>query len=459
MVKQLALALLLITVLFSCRKEDDIDTNADTKLQFSTDSLLFDTVFTSTGTTNRTLKIFNYNKNSVIISNIQLLGGPSSPFKININGTPASAINNLKIRGNDSIYVFVKAFIDPTSVDQPFLVEDEIQINLNGNQQKIPLAAYGQNAIYLNNETISANTTFTKGKPYIIYNNATVAKNTILTLEAGARLYFHKSASLAIAGTLKAHGTLTDSITFTSDRQERIYNDEPGQWDGVQFLASSINNALNYCTIKNALVGLTVDSLSSNTNPKLLLTNSIIKNHQVAGVLGYNASVTAINNLIYNCGQYLVAGFYGGDFNFYQNTLANYNFNFPRKTPSVYFTDYLNTDLSKIRELKTQFINNIIFGSLTRELGFDKKGSLAFVQDFQNNSIRTDKQELGASNFYNDDPFFINTRKENYQLVSNSPANDKGKDLSAHTYFTTYLNKDILQKARVFPSTLGCYEK
>lgn len=457
--KQLLIALFITSVFFACRKDEVIDHGANTKLQFSTDSLLFDTVFTSSGTTDRTLKIFNYNKNSVVISNISLLGGASSAFKININGIAANSLNNIKIRGNDSIYVFVKAFINPTNADQPFLVEDQIQINLNGNQETIPLVAYGQNAIYLNKETINTNTTFTKGKPYIIYGNATVSKNVTLTLAAGARLYFHKDASLIVNGSLLANGTLADSITFASDRQERIYDDEPGQWDGVHFSASSTNNSLNYCTVKNALVGLTVDSLSSNANPKLLLTNCIVKNHQVAGLLGYHASVTAINNLMYNCGQYLVAGFYGGNYNFYQNTLANYNFNFPRKTPSVYFTDYLNSDVSKTADLKTQFFNNIIYGSLTRELDFDKKGSLAFVQDFQNNSIKTDLQNLGASNSYTIDPLFSNTRKENYQLVSNSPAHDSGKDLSANAYFSTYLNKDLLQKIRVFPSSLGCYEK
>lgn len=457
--KYFLIVVLISSVLFSCRKEEIIDTSPNVNLQFSTDSLLFDTVFTSSGTTNRTLKIFNYNKNSIIISNIRLQGGTASAFKININGIASTSINNLKIRGNDSIYVFVKAFINPTNVDQPFLVEDEIQIDINGNQEKIPLAAYGQNAIYLNNETITSNTAFTKGKPYIIYNNATVATNANLTIEAGARLYFHKDASLMVNGTLIAKGSLTDSITFTSDRQERIYDDEAGQWDGIHFSASSINNSLNYCTVKNALVGITVDSLSKNVGPKLLLTNSIIKNHQVAGVLGYNASITAINNLMYNCGQYLMAGFYGGDYNFYQNTLANYNFNFPRKTPSVYFTDYLNTNASELKELKTEFYNNIIYGSLSNELSFDRKGDLTFTQDFQNNSIKGEQQDLGANNTFNIDPFFINTRKENYQLVSNSPAHDSGKDLTTNTYYPLYLSKDFLEKPRVFPSTLGCYEK
>jgi hypothetical protein len=92
-------------------------------------------------------------------------------------------------------------------------------------------------------------------------------------------------------------------------------------------------------------------------------------------------------------------------------------------------------------------------------LDFDQKGNLVFVQDFQNNCIKTDLQNFGGSNFYNTDPFFISTRKENYQLVSNSPAHDSGKDLTTNGYFLSYLNKDFLQKERIFPSTLGCYEK
>ena len=276
----------LLTV-FACRKTEIIDNSANATLQFSTDSILFDTVFTNAGSTNRVLKIFNYNKNSVVLSSIKLKGGSNSTFKININGAAVNELNNVKIRGNDSIYVFVKAFIDPNNDSTPFLVEDELQLNLNGNQSIIPIAAYGQNAVYLNKAILNTNTTFLKGKPYIIYDYAIVNTGVTLNINSGARVYFHKNAKLFISGSLQASGTLTDSITFTSDRTERIYDDEPGQWEGLHFLRNSFDNKINYAVIKNALAGIRVDSLSNNNNPKLLLTNSIIKNHEVAGILGY----------------------------------------------------------------------------------------------------------------------------------------------------------------------------
>jgi hypothetical protein len=448
----------LLFIISACRKEEMIDKNPNLRLQFSTDSILFDTVFTNKGTTTRVLKVFNYNKNSVVLSSIRLAGGDLSAFKININGIAATSFNELKIRGNDSAYVFIKAFIDPSNASSPFIVEDELQFSLNGNIQKIPLNAYGRNAIYLNSHIINSNTTFTKDMPYIVYNYLLVNNQKNLTLNPGARLYFHKDAQLFVSGSLQANGTLKDSITLASDRLERIYADEAGQWKGVHFLSSSINNKLNYVTLKNALIGIRVDSLSNNSNPKLLISNSMIKNHTIAGLLGYTATITGINNLFSNCGQYLFLGLYGGNYNFYQNTFANYNYNFPRKTPSVFFSNHLNDNSTIAKNLSVEFTNNIIFGSLSNELDFNKIGSGIYEIDFQNNLIKTTNQTLGNSNIYNQDPLFINPRQDVYIPVSNSLVIKKGKDLSTNSYYSDFLSRDILQKNRTFPSTLGCYE-
>ncbi len=445
---------------YACRKEDTIDKNPDVQLQFSTDSILFDTVFTNSGSTDRILKVFNNNNKSVLLSDIHLAGGDSSFFKININGTSSSSLNNLKIKGKDSIYVFIKAFINPNNDNSPFLIEDELQFNLNGNMKKIPLLAYGQNAIYLNKMVINSNTTFTKNKPYIVHDYAVIAENTILNIPAGTKIYFHKNAQLYVSGSLKANGTRSENITFCSDRLEKIYNDEPGQWEGIHFLKSSKDNQLNYAMVKNALIGIRVDSLSNNDNPKLLLTNSIVKNHEVAGILGYTASITGLNNLIYNCGQYLMLGLYGGDYNFYQNTLADYNYNFSRVTPAVFFSDNLNDGSPNLtKSLNCVFVNNIIHGGLTKEFDVKKTGNGVFLVNLQNNLIKTDVKTWGDTNIYDQDPLFINSRKENYHLSADSPARGIGKDLSGNSYFSNYLNRDLNQNSRGFPSALGCFER
>lgn len=444
-------------LIIGCHKNEIIDTNPDSRLNFSTDSILFDTVFTSIGTTTRVLKIFNYNKNTINISELKLAGGQLSNFKINVNGVPTSSIKDFKIKGNDSAYVFIKALISPNNDDSPFIIEDSLVFETNGSSRKIPLIAYGQNANYLNNQEISADTDYHKGKPYLIYNNLTINENTVLTIKAGARLYFHKNARLIIKGSLKAEGVFTDSITFASDRMERIYRDEPGQWQGLYFTSKSYNNMLNFCTIKNALVGLQIDSLSINNDPKVLISNSIVKNHEVSGILGYNASVTGLNNLFLNCGQYLFAALNGGEYNFYQNTFAGYNFNFARTTPAVYISD--NSILNpESYNLTLDFTNNIIWGNLLRELDFKQSGQKLFNINFSNNLIKTNISVPGLNNILNQDPLFTNPRQENYRLSNNSIAIDKGIELSGNSYFSL-LSKDIEDKPRVFPSELGSYEK
>src|SRR6476661_4263156 len=112
-------AILAFMIIISCNKEDEIDYDTGLRLNFSTDSILFDTVFTEIGTTTRVLKVFNYNKKAVLISEIKLTGGDASNFKININGQASTTIRDFKIAGNDSAYVFVKAQISPNNNQTP----------------------------------------------------------------------------------------------------------------------------------------------------------------------------------------------------------------------------------------------------------------------------------------------------------------------------------------------------
>src|SRR5690606_31603876 len=150
-----------------------------------------------------------------------------------------------------------------------------------------------------------------------------------------------------------------------------------GQWEGIHFTATSQRNELNYCIIKNGVTGLRVDSLQGDGGPKLLLTNSIIKNHNISGILSYNGSITAINNLFFNCGQHLVALLNGGKYSFFQNTFAGYNYNLSRTSPAIYISD-VSSYTSEINELDAIFINNIIWGVQRNELEIKQEGQKPF---------------------------------------------------------------------------------
>src|SRR5215203_4815512 len=101
--------LLLLSFCFficSCKKDSFIMAS-DARIQTSVDSLKYDTVFTSIGSITQSFKISNLNNQRLLLSKVKLVGGTTSPFKININGYAAQEISDIEIAADDSIYVFV----------------------------------------------------------------------------------------------------------------------------------------------------------------------------------------------------------------------------------------------------------------------------------------------------------------------------------------------------------------
>ncbi|WP_316826360.1 hypothetical protein [Pedobacter miscanthi] len=457
MLSKTILLLLMIFFVFACRKGERITTDTNARLNIPSKELLFDTIFTSVGSITKRLSIVNSNHDAVKVSEITLAGGNSSAFSININGEDSFSKNDLVINGQDSINLFVKVMINPNTDHLPFLVQDSIILNTNGNRQVIRLLAYGQNAVFVNDQTIAINTTWTKSLPYIIIGSLTVKNGSSLMIQPGTKIYFHKDAGLNIEGNLMVNGSITDPVVFCSDRLENLYSEEPGQWKGI-FLKRTGNGVIKSALIKNASVGITSDSLSLNADPKLILSNSIIKNMQVAAYIGYHSELLAFNNVMYNCGNYLIYAVGGGNYSLKQNTFAGYNLNFPRKTASLSFSDYLSANV--YNKLQLDLTNNIIWGSLTNELDIQKKTSAAVQLNLWSNLIRSTNNSYGNNgNILNTDPSFISKEMENFEVSANSPARKKGADLSNDPYFSGFLNKDIKGHTRISPSTLGSYEK
>lgn len=210
--------------------------------------------------------------------------------------------------------------------------------------------------------------------------------------------------------------------------------------------------------IKNGVAGITVDSLSTNTQPKLLLTNSIVKNMEVVGFLGYQTELSAFNNLFFNCGQYLLYGVGGGKYNLKQNTFAGYNPNYARKTAAVYLSDFISSTQADHLTLDLQ--NNIIWGGLANEFTLAKKLTTTTLNTIIKNNILKNEEGiyLKDGNIVNVDPLFIAPALQDFSLHVQSPAAKKGIDLNTDFYYALFLKKDLNGNKRLFPSDIGCYE-
>lgn len=452
-----SILVLLCVGFIACRKSDDISTDKNAKLSFSTDTLYFDTVFTSVGSANKRIRVFNKSQKAVIVSNIKLSGESGSYFSLIINGVPANEKSNLQIDGNDSLSIYVNVTINPDDQYKPFIVQDSIIFNTNGNRQAVSLVAYGQNAIFINNQVITTNSIWTSNLPYIISRSVTIAEGATLNVRPGTKILFHGNSSMNVLGSLEVGGTKEQPVIFASDRLEPFYSEAPGQWNGIHFHSSSSNSSIRNAVVKNAVVGITVDSLSFNSAAKLTLSNSIVRNMQAAGLAAYGSEIRAYNNLFYNCGQYLFYAVGGGRYELKQNTFAGYNFSLPRITPAVYFSDLSAGNISG--DLRVELLNNIIWGSLAEELLIDKRTAFTSEVEVRHNIIRTLLQEFDEQlNRLNTNPAFINPDSWNFELKNDSPAIDKGADLSRDSHFNLF-SRDLNNNQRVFPSELGCYEK
>ncbi|MGE5109168.1 MAG: choice-of-anchor Q domain-containing protein [Sphingobacteriales bacterium] len=452
----------LILSIISCKKEKLL-TDAGATLAFSNDTLKFDTVFTSTGSITQYFTIVNPNKQKIQLSSVKLMGGTASAFKINADGISGPAISNIEIEANDSIYVFVLVTINPSIANLPFVINDSIQINWNGNTVYKQLEAWGQNAHFLRNKLIDVNTTWNNDLPYVILGGLQVDTNINLTINPGVRIYSHADAPFIVDGTLTVNGTKQDSVVFRGDRLDEDYRDFPGSWPGIYFRANSKDNELTYAIIKNAYQAVVAEKASGNANPKVKLSQCIIDNIYDAGVLGVQSSITADNCLISNCGNN-VAIELGGNYAFTHCTIATYSSTFiNHKNPVVFVSNALKQNNQLFTDnLTVNFTNCIIWGengTAEDEVVIDKQGSNTFNITFDNvlYKVTTDPSNaIFTSCIKNQAPVFdsidVNRRYYDFHLKAESQAINKGK--------ATLLTIDLDGNPRTngLPD-LGCYEK
>lgn len=463
--KNSLIIIVLMLLIFSCRKDKFIE-DSSLKLSYTTDTLLFDTVFTTIGSTTLSFKVVNPYKNPMKIEQIFLGGGTNSHYRLNINGTQSTSVNDVEIAANDSLYIFVEVTVDPQNSNSPMSILDSVMFNYNGNFEKVMLQSWGQDVHLINGEIIGANQTWANDKPYLIYNSMLVDTNVTLTITSGTRLHFHKNSRLYVAGTLKAFGSLEEPIVFQGDRLEYWYKDIPGQWDGIYLLGSSEQNTLNYCDIKNAIIGVQADTLANTQYPTATITNCKIINMNSVGIYGRGSSIVAANTIVANCAQYAIALVYGGTYEFTHCTIYN-NWGFSnRTTPSIVLNNYYKdvNGVYQVRPLyKANFGNCIITGNKEDELLVDAfPSSPIFEYKFDHcilkvgTSINTNDAAHYNQIYKNLSPGLKNPELNNFELDTLSNSRDKGNFSLVGDYYLDYN-----QNSRLNPPApdLGAFER
>ena len=389
-----------ICILYTSCKKDSFITAPEAKLSLSADTLKYDTVFTTAGSTTQAFKINNDNNQKLLLSSVKLMGGTTSEYKINVNGIAAQQVNDIEVAANDSIYVFVTVNINPTAANLPFIVRDSIQISYNGNTRFVQLEAFGQNAHFLRGKIIESNTVWIDDLPYVILDSLKVDTGITLTINEGCKIYCNAAAPILVDGTLTITGTKDKPVVFTGDRLDEFYRDFPASWPGIYFRGTSKDNVFSFTTVKNAYQAIAVRGAPDNSNPKLSLHQCIIDNAYDAGIICINTVLVADNTLISNCGNNINI-ILGGAYAFTHCTVVGYSTYVPHKKPVLTATNFAEIDGSVVPSPLDATFTNCIFwgeeGNIKDEIVVSQQGAGIIPVKFINCLYKAETDPLNST--------------------------------------------------------------
>ncbi len=477
--------LLIITIFllagYSCKKNSTINPDSNLKLEFSADTVLFDTVFTSLGSATHELRIYNTHSDDLKISSIRLIGGDNSPFRFNLDGESATEIYDKIIPANDSLFSFLRVTINPNDLNTPFIVEDELEFITNGNTQTIKLLAWGQNANYIVADKVvniggtpypyhivadSLQTTvWTSERPYVIYGYALINSYGTLKIEKGTQVYCHQGSGILSwsDGQLIIDGTSEEPVIVQGDRLESYYNHTPGQWEQILMMdgRAGADHRISHAIIRNGTIGLNCQSVLKATECALRIDNTIVENQSGYGLFSILYAVEAKNFVIANCG---FANFwaFGGDYRFVHGTIANYwNANEHNKNENaVLVTNYALDGKNEpfYYPFNMEMDNCIIYGKQKDEFKgvFGPDADSSYV--FDHCLLRSEKYNGNMEGFrhclFNLDPMFVDPILPDCHIDSiSSPVIGIGNPL-----FGNELPYDLDGVSRVGTPDLGAYQ-
>jgi hypothetical protein len=277
-------------------------------------------------------------------------------------------------------------------------------------------------------------------------------------------VYRYNDGFLAFTGNGKliVEGTLDKPVIFESDRLEPEFDEDAGQWTGIWLQAGTSGHQIDYCIVRNSIIGIRVDSAAD-----LTLRNSQIYSTASSGLIGVHATINAENCLFYANTGYAIQLEYGGNYDFKYCTAASYGVD----GEALRMGDALCLDATcetyDAYPLHARFKNCILVGGRTDQVTlFDREGS-GQLMDYRLENCIVRVKDLIKPNAYPEfldkcqpclnvdgqDTIFLDPNKNLFRLDTlHSAANGYGVPLIG-------IDKDLDGKTRdAMKPDAGCYE-
>lgn len=455
-ISSIVIALLLLTHQ-SCRKDSFTTTG---NLEFSLDTLVFDTVFTTIGSTTEQFKIYNTNNKNILIEEVQLMGGDDSPFRLNLDGISGINHENINMVGNDSLYMFVEVTLDINNQISPLVIEDSIRFRTNGLDQYVNLAVWGQDAYFHYQD--QAQGIWPADKPHVIYGYSLVDSAQTLTIEAGTQVHLHKNAVLYVnKGSLQVNGFLDNEVVFQGDRLEPLYDNVPGQYYGIYFNQAQ-PSIIDYAIIKNGTSGIHVFSEEDNMGGSYAVTvkNTKIFNHSSYGIFLFDgASMKGENLLVSKNGYHSLLVLKGGRFNFNHCNFMGYG---AAQSPAIGIRNYYDDPAIGSDITEGVIYNSVISGNLETEIVMDTIQNFSGQLNFDIQHCFVQAEEEYQDSFYENCVWRValdNFMLPGFNNISEFDFGFSNSSVLQGAGFGTAVFTDILGNFRNNPPDIGAIEQ
>lgn len=253
--------------------DDGVSSNPADLPEWSADTLRLGEMWAGEVSPTTMLTLRNSSSKSVVIDRISVASCAGGELHLNVDGLSGDDFSGVEIRGNDSVYVLVEALPDGGALS------GAIEVEMNGAVSRVPVAGNGLVADCLEEFRVEGDMLIPEDAVIRVFGCLSVAEDAVLTIGAGATLYFHDGASLRVDGTLLAGGEPQRAVTMRGDRLADVISGIPfdvmaGQWEGITFSEGSKGNRLECADISNTCSGVTADDGSEVAFDNCRLSNS-----------------------------------------------------------------------------------------------------------------------------------------------------------------------------------------
>lgn len=439
----IATILLVSAALSSCIEDGFTDSPSD-QPAFSTDTVRLGNLFTLDASPTQRFIVYNRHDKGLNISRIAFADDPDGHFRLNVDGMSGREFNNVEIRQQDSIFIFVEATLPENGRNMAVDLISHIEFRTNGVSSKLPVKATGRDVTRLKGDTrYLTDTRLVADKPYQVFDSLVVEQGATLTIPAGTEIFFHDDARIVVHGTLNVEGTSEQPVSMTGDRFGFVaaaipYEIMSGQWRGIEFSPTSSANVISHASIRNSAEGLRLTHVATGSNsPALRMVNSQVRNTKGYVIEAIHSDIDAAGCELTDASLGIVR-LVGGTHSFNHCTFANYYLFTALGGPAVQFghinADNADSDNAESPYLVADFSNSIIYGNGTELSHGDLDNTGIYLRNCLLKSNGSNDEHF-INCLWEKDPLYFTDReayKFDYRLQPASPAIGAGDPALTH---------------------------